>query len=162
TANWRMSFQIRRAQQSDLDQLVTLWHELADLHADLLPEFALAPAQEQSVRAHLTELLRDNNERIFVAEENGALIGYINGAVRENPPVFVERHVGYIADAIVSARSRRRGVGEQLVETMNAWFRERGIRIVHLSAATGNPIAQAFWRKMGYAEYMTRMRKENL
>ena len=157
-----MAVTIRRAQQSDLEQLLALWQELAELHADLLPEFALAPAQEQSVRAHLAELLRDDNERIFVAEENGALIGYINGAVRENPPVFTERHIGYIADAIVTARSRRRGVGEQLVQTMDAWFRERGVRIIHLGAATGNPIAQQFWRKMGFAEYMTQMRKQNL
>ncbi|MCI0478469.1 MAG: GNAT family N-acetyltransferase [Anaerolineales bacterium] len=157
-----MKITIRRAQQSDLDQLVSLWQELAELHADLLPEFALAPAQAQNVRAHLTELLRDNDERVFVAEENGALIGFINGAVRENPPVFTERYIGYIADAIVTARSRRRGVGEQLVQTMNVWFRECGVRIVHLSAATGNPISQAFWRNMGFAEYMTRMRKENL
>jgi len=155
-----MTVTIRRAQQSDLDQLVTLWQELAELHAELLPEFALAPDKEQSVRAHLVELLRDDNERVFVAEENGALIGFINGAVRENPPVFAERYIGYIADAIVSARSRRRGVGEQLVSTINAWFRERGIRIIHLTAATGNPIAQAFWRKMGFADYMTRMRNE--
>ncbi len=155
-----MSVTIRRAQQSDLDQLVTLWYELAELHAALLPEFALVPTQEQSVRAHLAELLRDDRERVFVAEENGALIGYINGAARENPPVFVEHYIGYIEDAIVTARSRRRGIGEQLVDAMNAWFRERGVRIIHLTAATGNPVSQAFWRKMGYAEYMTRMRNE--
>ena len=155
-----MTATIRRAQQSDLDQLVTLWQELAELHADLMPEFALVPSGDKSVRAHLAELLRDDNERVFVAEENGALIGFINGAVRENPPVFAERYIGYIADAIVTVRSRRRGVGEQLVSTINAWFRERGIRIIHLTAATGNPIAQAFWRKMGFADYMTRMRNE--
>jgi aminoglycoside 6'-N-acetyltransferase I len=155
-----VSLQIRRAQQSDLDQLVALWQELAELHAGLLPEFALAPTGEQSVRAHLAELLRDDNERVFVAEENGALIGFINGAVRENPPVFAERYIGYLADAIMTARSRRRGVGEQLVGTLYTWFRDRGVRIIHLSAATGNPISQAFWRKMGFVEYMTRMRSE--
>ena len=155
-----MAVTIRRAQQSDLNQLLALWQELAELHADLVPEFGLEPGKGQSVRAHLAELLRDDNERVFVAEENGALIGFINGAVRENPPVFAERYIGYTADAIVTARSRRRGVGEQLVNAINAWFRERSIRIIHLTAATGNPIAQAFWCKMGFAEYMTRMRSE--
>jgi len=155
-----MTVTIRRAQQSDLDQLLALWQELAELHADLVPEFALVPGGAQSVRAHLAELLRDENERMFVAEESGALIGFINGAVRENPPVFAERYIGCIADAIVTARSRQRGVGEQLVNAINAWFRERGVRIIHLTAATGNPISQAFWRKMGFVEYMTRMRSE--
>ena len=155
-----MTATIRRAQQSDLDQLVALWQELAELHADLVPEFALGPGGSQSVRVHLAELLRDDNERVFVAEENGALIGFINGAVRENPLVFAERYIGYIADALVTARSRRRGVGEQLVNAINAWFRERGVRIIHLTAAAGNPISQTFWRKMGFVEYMTRMRTE--
>jgi ribosomal protein S18 acetylase RimI-like enzyme len=152
--------EIRRARHSDLDQLTALWFELAKYHEGFVPEFKLESGCESSVRAYLEEALTDDDDCIFVAEANNNIVGYIRGQVRENPPVFRERFIGHIADAVVTEHSRNRSVGMVLVDAMNQWFRDHSVRIVHLSAATDNSVAQAFWRKMGFAGYMTQMRCE--
>ncbi len=151
---------IRRAKSTDLDELARLWRELADLHAGLAPEFALVPDAERMFRRHIAEVVADENCCVLVAEEDGALVGFINGGLHENAPVFVERFVGEIASAVVTETSRRQGVGTQLVDGLLTWFRERGVKVVTLGAATANPIAQSFWRKMGFDAYMTKLRRE--
>lgn len=153
-----MPVTIRRAQQSDIDSLVTLWQEIADYHAELDPRFALASDARTKYREHLTRLLGDDNWRVFIAEEDGNAIGFITGTVRENP-IFAQRWAGHISDAFVTARYRRRGVGEQLVRVIGDWFRERNVDYLELGAASFNPVAQSFWRKMGFEPYMIRMRK---
>ncbi len=155
-----MAIQIRRAQQTDVAQLLSLWKELAEFHANLVPEFALVPGSEESMSNHYVELIAKETHRIFVADDSGTLIGFASGMVKENPPQFAVRQVGYIEDVVVTARLRRCGVGERLTRALIDWFRERDVHIVHLSAAAGNPVSQAFWRKMGFGDYMVRMRKE--
>ncbi|MGE5264342.1 MAG: N-acetyltransferase family protein [Acidobacteriota bacterium] len=155
-----MAVTIRRATMSDLDALVRLWKELADYHADLAPEFALAPQAEDRFRDHVVELVQDQAKCVLLAEDEGHAIGFISGAVQENPPVFLEKSVGHIGSAVVTADSQRGGVGTRLVSAMMEWFRERGVRFVDLSAATGNPAALEFWRRMGFRDYMMRMRGE--
>lgn len=150
--------QIRRAQPSDLDQLVALWQELADFHAALDSHLALAPDAAARWRQNAAEWLEDDNWRILLAEEGGVAVGYISASIREMPPVFVEKHHGMIADVIVTARCRRRGIGGQLYRAMTDWFCERGISVIELNIAAANPISQAFWRKMGFGDYMVRLR----
>ncbi len=151
---------IRRAKASDLNQMELLWRELADWHAGLAPEFALVSNAEHLWRENLAPQLDNENICILVAEQDGVLIGFLHGSIRENAPIFVERLVGHISDAIVTAAARHRGVGEQLVDAILEWFRARGIRVVTLGAATQNPVAQSFWHKMGFSDYMSRMRRE--
>ncbi|MBI5028917.1 MAG: GNAT family N-acetyltransferase [Chloroflexi bacterium] len=155
-----MTIQIRRAQQADVMQLMPLWKELAEFHANLVPEFALAPGREKSVSEHLVELIDKETHRIFVADDDGTLIGFASGMVREMPQQFSVYRIGYIEDVVVTARSRRCGVGKRLTNALIDWFRESGIHIVHMSAAKGNPVSQTFWHKMGFNDFMVRMRKE--
>ena len=151
---------IRRASRADVDQLAMLWKELAEFHSSLAPEFVPALGSEKYLADHFAELIGMDRVRIFVADEEGTLIGFVSGKLHENPPAFLVRQVGFIDDAMVTARSRRCGVGEQLVNALMAWFRERKAQVVHLNAATSNPAAQAFWHKMGFVDVMTRMRRE--
>lgn len=155
-----MAITIRRATISDAETLARLWKELADYHADLAPEFALVPQSATLFLNHLSDLIQNQDCCILLAEDEGAAVGFISGMIQENPPVFSERWVGHISNALVTARLRRRGVGRQLVGGMKEWFGERGISVIHLSAAVANPAGIEFWHDMGFRDYMTRMRGE--
>jgi ribosomal protein S18 acetylase RimI-like enzyme len=155
-----MSVRIRRAKKSDLDQLVALWQELAEFHAALDPHLALAPDAASRWRESVSQWLEDDNWRMLLAEEDDAAIGFVSASIREMPPVFAEKYHGVIADAIVTAARRRRGIGGQLYRAMADWFREGGVGVVELNAAVANPISQAFWRSVGFNDHMLRMRGE--
>ena len=154
-----MAVTIRRATQNDLDPLVDLWQEIADYHADLDPRFALAPDARIKYREHLARLLTDDTWRVFIAKEDNVAIGFITGTLRENP-TFKQKWAGQIHDAFVTARCRRHGVGEQLVDAIRDWFRKRNVDCLELGAAVLNPIGLSFWRKMGFSDFVMRMRRE--
>lgn len=148
---------IRRAQPLDLDQLATLWKELADFHAALDPKFALAPDAEERWREHVSSLLEDENWCILLAEDNGRAVGFISGVVRSTPDVFLERQHGHVIDGLVTAHLRRRGIREQLYQSLARWFHERDITVIEVNVAVANSIAQTFWRKIGFRDWMTRL-----
>lgn len=147
-----MPVKIRRAELADLDQIVALSRELVAFHVKLDPRLAITP--DAGV---IAQCISDDNWRVFLAEDDTAIVGFIAGNIREMLPMFPEKYRGMISDAVVTARLRRRGIGEQLYRAMADWFRERGVSAVELSAAVANPISQVFWRKMGFNDYMLRM-----
>lgn len=156
----KMGVTIRRATISDLDTLTRLWKELADYHADLAPEFALVPQATTLFSNHLSDLVQNQDCCILLAEDEGAAVGFISGLIKENPPIFTERRVGHISNALITARLRRRGIGARLVSAMRDWFRERGVRSIDLGVAVANPLGIEFWHDMGFHDHMTRMRGE--
>ncbi len=155
-----MALTIRRATLNDRDQVAGLWQELYEYHLALDPRERLAPDAREQYRGRLVDLLTDDTWCFFVAEEDGALVGFISGAVREAPPIMVERVHGYIEDTVVTARSRRRGVGEQLYRAIQEWFRQRKVQGMVLSVAAANPVSAGFWHKMGFQDFRIRMRGE--
>ena len=153
-----MPIAVRRAVWSDLDPITQLWKELFEFHVALDSRFALAEDAERHWRTRVAHQLNDDNWRVLVADDRDTLLGFIIGVIREMPPVVREKYEGYIEDAVVTRLAQRRGIGEQLYHGLEGWFRERGIKVIGLSAAVANPAAQAFWHKMGFTDYMIRMR----
>ncbi len=152
--------EIRQARLDDLDHIVLLWKELADLHGALDSRYALADQAENEARKFLAASIQDPAWHFLVALEDGITVGFISGFVRENSPAMVQRCYGYIEDAIVTARCRRTGIGEQLCHEMEVWLQAHGAEYIGLNAASTNPISKAFWHKMGYRDISIKMRKE--
>ncbi len=155
-----MPVTIRRAQRQDVDQMAVLWRELMDFHVALDPHLGLGRDAEWHWRGSCLEWMQDDDWRVLVAEEDNHLIGFITGSLRDTAPILLEPRRGMVQDAVVTARSRRRGVGEALYRELAQWFRGRGVSVVELNAAAANPVSQAFWRKMGFGDYLLRLRTE--
>ena len=145
---------IRQATRKDLEVIGDLWVELMSFHANLDPRFAIPAHGRNSYIRHIYAVLRDDNYRVYVAEADGQIIGYILGYIAQNPPIFPHPQYGFIADISISPSSRRQGAGTQLVATLRSWFRSRGLTNIQLNVAANNPVSQAFWRKMGCTDYL--------
>lgn len=153
---------LRLAERDDLDEIMRLYQQLMGLHEALDPRLALDGDGIEAFRDHLAGVLDSEYDRILVAEapDGVGLAGFIMGRLAQNPPVFRQPYYGYVTDMCVDARWRRRGIGRALFEALRQWFREQGLLTMQVNVAVRNPVSQAFWRAMGFTDFLDRLWQE--
>jgi len=155
---------IREGREEDLQSVLRLWLQMADLHSTLDPRLRVRTDAEgqEGMRSHLRTLLGSADSRLFVAEVAGVegLAGYLMAHIRTVSPIACPPTCGHVGDICVDERLRRGGIGRALLQAAREWFRERGQTVARLSVAVSNPVSQAFWRAMGATELMLLMSME--
>lgn len=157
-----MSFLIRRAERRDLDALGRLGALMVRIHHAFDAKRFLAPQEgvEAGYAAFLGRLLDSDEDAVFVAEDGGAVIGYVYAALEGTSWVELRGPAGVIHDIIVAEGSRRAGVATQLMQTAVAWMRERGAPQAVLGTAVPNKAAQQLFHRLGFRETMIEMTME--
>ncbi len=145
---------LREAKATDIEAIVLLWRELMGLHADLDRCFTLTSQADPLFRAFLEKNLVEQDAIVVLAEDLGRPVGYTMAIESDRPPVFEHSRTVLITDMIVTASHRGRGIGRCLVDRIKAWALTRDVAQLEVMAATGNPAAQAFWRKVGARPYL--------
>jgi len=151
---------VRSAKRSDIDGILEVWKEHMDFHGDIYPIFARAEDGHVWCAEFLSTHWKDPDWALFVADEEGRIAGYCLATILEYPPIFHIRNFGFIQDMAVTSEFRRRGIGTQLLERLLVWFKERGVRRIELQALMENEISQSFWRKSGFAPYLSRLARD--
>lgn len=152
--------EIRQATQADLPEIIELWKEFMDFHRDLDCFYTRSQDGPSNFHKHLESLFESEDDALLVAEVSGKPVGYAKIGISQYPPVFEMEKYGLISDVAVAKHYRRKGIGEALFNRSMDWFSEKGIERVELRVANVNPVAQGFWKKMGFRPYMTTMFKE--
>lgn len=70
-----------------------------------------------------------------------------------------EKH-GHISDLIIAEGVEGRGIGRMLLDTGEAWARERGFRLLTLSVFAQNVRARELYVRMGFGEDLIKYVKE--
>jgi len=96
----------------------------------------------------IVKWMEENKEfmTIFVAEEEGEIIGYLQV---KRGVIHSTKHCGTIAIGVHS-KARGSGVGTKLFEHMHAWARNNHFHRLELMVLTNNVKAIFLFRKMGY------------
>ena len=153
---------IRRLKADDVDAVAQLWGALVDYHRAL--DASLPAAAPQGMRRYarrLSDRLEDSMSRVFVAEADDKVVGYVLGVVVDlAPEMFAQEPSGFLADIFVDEAYRHMGVGTQLVEALTAWFKEKGLRFYEWHVAARNTESLKFWESLGGRNVMLRMRAE--
>ncbi|MBQ7474093.1 MAG: ribosomal protein S18-alanine N-acetyltransferase [Oscillospiraceae bacterium] len=123
-----MDVLIRNAEEKDLDALSALEDEC----------FSLPWTREQ-----LRGELPDERHEFLVAEEDGAVVGYIG--------MMCVLDEGYISNVAVSAPARRKGIGRMLVKEMLRRAETRELSFVTLEVREHNDGAIALYSGAGFA-----------
>lgn len=137
---------IRPATQSDLDALKGLQIDLGRHHRRIQPENPRYQVPDSTWGDVLTQDLQSGGKRIFVADFNGQLVGFVKLS-------FVEKATGLTCDVntlIVDDTSRRQGIGRHLMAVAEHAAREHGATTIRLFIAAGNNDAQSFYEQQGY------------
>lgn len=84
--------------------------------------------------------------RVVVAEERGAMVGFVIVDV-EGPE---EGGVGYVVTLDVDPAFRRRGIARALMAEAEGRARREGCTVMVLHAFTGNGAAMEFYARVGF------------
>jgi len=135
-----MTVSIRTARVSDADDIASLTTQLG------------YDADVSAVQRRLTALLTRSDQRVLVADVDGAAVGWLHAAISES--IEGEPYVA-IVGLVVDHDHRGRGIGRQLLEEAERWAREQRCAVVRLRSSVGRTAAHQFYEHVGYTNIKT-------
>lgn len=148
---------IRRAENGDIKDLVEVYLQ----GYKGLEEYSYTHPED--VQAYLNWLFRRDVAGIWVAEEEGKIVGFI----ASDGNWFSKREgkvVGAIHELVILPEYRNKGIGKALVEKVIEYFKSRGLDTAELWVGDKNTQALEFYKSLGFEErdrfnYWIRMTK---
>lgn len=152
---------IRPARTEDYADFGRLYLEVNDLHAGALPDVFQATGHPPFEEGEFCRMLETNAQALFMAVEDGTAVGFVNVGLREALPLeILAPRIFAVIDSIgVSARFRKAGIGQALMERAERWGREHGASSVELNVFEFNQGAIAFYKRQGYTDLSRKMSK---
>ena len=153
---------IRRANQADLPALGKLGASLLRLHHGLDPDRFMAPPvdPEAGYKWFLGTQLKEADAAVFVAERDGAVIGYVYAALEPRSWKELRDEAGFIHDVVVAEEARRLGIASTLIDKACEWLRSIDAPRVVLWTAEKNEGAQQLFTRVGFRRTMIEMTRE--
>jgi GNAT superfamily N-acetyltransferase len=157
-----MTITIRKAERRDLQAVGSLGAMLMQVHYAFDRQRFLAAGEgaERGYASFLSSKLESPDDCVFVAERDGAIIGYVWAALEPLSWKELRGPAGFVHDIAVVDEARRTGAAQQLMRAAIDWLRERGAPRVILWTAAPNEPARALFRRLGFRETMIEMTME--
>ena len=151
---------IRQAKEKDIPAILNLLSQVLEVHAVLRPDLFISGTRKYT-EAELKEILKDANRPVFVAEEDGAVLGYCFCIIEHTAQGNNTRESKtlYIDDLCVDEKQRGQQIGRKLTDFVTAFAREIRCYDVTLNVWEGNDTALRFYKKNGFAVRKTMMEK---
>ena len=143
----------------DRKSLRTCVVELQDFERGLEPTL---PKGEEMADRYLAHMLRRCDEslgRVFVAEVDGAVVGFVGVLGRVVPEPDESQAYAYVSDLVVLPAYRRRGLGRALLERAVAFARGKGAKALRVGVLARNEGAARLYRSLGFGEYTIQLNK---
>lgn len=127
-------------------------------------------ASPRDARDYMQRMIDDSEDMdgaIYVAEENGEVVGFIQGVIIDHQPgqdavfdaVHAPRKDGWIGLLYVEPEQRGSGIGRALLDEMKRYFQSKNCDTLRLKVLSGNQHAIAFYEKYGLTAHEVEMAK---
>lgn len=150
--------EIRQATPGDYEQLKEL--KLKAKASERKFNKSLKPMRQsgKTYLAYLESDLKSEDRAVFIAIERGRPVGMITGRIYKTLPVKTHRRHGHMSNLFVEPAHRKKGIGTALFGEVLKWFRDSGIKDVHLGVYAKNTAAREMFRKLKFREYAIEMK----
>jgi ribosomal protein S18 acetylase RimI-like enzyme len=152
----------RKAGPGDFLGVRELIRGMDDFHHRLDPERIKPPEAALLAEPVFERFLSDERQLLLVAEQNGAVAGFVRAELQEPAEGRAHRRprLVMIHELVVDPAARRRGLARKLVEEIEAWAIERGAPVVELGVYAFNAGALDFYRSMGFGDLIIRLARK--
>lgn len=143
---------IRKATHKNLDAILDLNLKLFKFEREFTKSYNLNWTYSKTGKDYFKSRLTRENGIVFVAEEEGEIIGYICGYVGE----FAYRdpqNLAEIDNMYVKSSHRRKGIGKKLMEAFEKEARKKGAKRIKVEAIHANRIGKNFYQKQKYHQH---------
>ena len=142
--------EISRAKCEDKENVLELLNQVLEIHYQIRPDIFM-PGKTKYTEEMLLDMFKDDNNPIYVAREDGEVLGYAFCELREVPfsTTMVPHKSLFIDDLCVDKNIRSKGVGKALFDYVKQEAKKMGCYEVTLNVWEGNDAAIAFYKKMG-------------
>lgn len=142
--------EIRLARSGDIPVLLKLLRQILYVHHVGRPDLFRAVGEKYRAE-ELEEILADAGKPIFVAEEDGLVVGYAFCVYREVSAhnSLTDRKTLYIDDLCVDEACRGKGIGAALYRHVLSVAKQTGCYNVELNVWACNESAIRFYEKCG-------------
>ncbi|MFI7067650.1 GNAT family N-acetyltransferase [Kribbella sp. NPDC050124] len=156
-----LQYEIVEQFAADLEQVRPLWGELLEHHHDVATQLArVAPGLTLDAswairRAQYVDWFANAAGRLWVARDGDGLLGYLFvhlGAVGASWDWGDK--VGVLETLVVSQRARGAGLGTQLIELAQDYFKEADVTVAKVSVIAGNSGAIDLYRRLGFVDQL--------
>ena len=151
---------IRRAAAADIPALDKLLYQVHKVHSDLRPDL-FRQGTKKYTDEELASILSDAATPVFVAERDGAVLGYAFCVHKQfiNDNNLTDIKTLYIDDLCVDERARGGHIGRALYEHVLDYAGRSGCYNVTLNVWAGNDGAMKFYESVGLAVQKIGMEK---
>ena len=129
------TLKIRDAQVKDLDALADLCNQLG------------YPVGTEEVRLRLSEINRLAHHKVYLAETDQAVVGWIHIYLC---PLLISSLQAQLGGLIVHSDYRGSGVGQSLMHQAETWARENGCSLLTIFTNVVRAETHEFYDRLGY------------
>jgi len=147
---------IRRAKESDIEQICELGFKLLKYHTKFRKYYH--PIKDSTKRKRLqrkyfrTEMKRRNG-LFLVIDDEGKIAGYSISKIEKDPPILLNYLKGTFAEIFVEEEYRNQGWGTKLLQTSLDWFKKKKIKRAIVAYDAKNKKGENFYKGAGFGPF---------
>ena len=150
---------VRLAQIKDKAAVLRLLDELIEEVSERSGKPPKGVADEQARSRFYEDLLKREDVKIFVVEDNGKTLAFADLFIL--PIMRRGYYQGHIEDFVVTKDRRGQGIGSLLLQAIKDFCEQQGIKVVKLTSSLELASAHSFYEKHG-AKFTEKMYRFDL
>lgn len=141
---------IRQGTQDDLSRIAELKYELWEFEKKNTNAVNIRIPEISAIQDDISEFLDQDTHRIFVAEDDSGIFGFIAGYVEPAKKYFSEKddaQIGVIEAVFIDETHRNAGAGSELMKTIIEWLSLMGVELMELNVLVDNNNAIELYKR---------------
>jgi GNAT superfamily N-acetyltransferase len=141
--------QIREVESGDVAEIERLWLMLIAQQQALEPRLQFVADAIDRWRADIRHWLRSDVKRVWVAQGDGGLVGFVTAERSHAPAMFAARLDVFISEIFVMESHRGQGIGTLLLSRARDWAEQIGASGITANVLAANEAGRRFWANSG-------------